>query len=118
MKTPVEETGIDDMIYAIKESLDNDKCLPPNVISQLNNLENLEALFISLSQELNFEAVSDFGKTLITSTIHNNSIIGFYVKYLLLQKVIFYFSRKKNRKLKYIIFLGKCRVHRRIGQYI
>lgn len=79
-------TTIEDVTYAIKENLDNENYLPASVINQLYNLENLEGLFISLSKELNFQEVTEFGKSLISNDIKNDSIVAFYVRYLLLDK--------------------------------
>lgn len=83
----INTTTVEDLTYAIKENLENDRSLPTNILSQLNNLENLEGLFISLSKELNFQEISDLGKTLISNNIQDDSVITFYVKYMLLEKV-------------------------------
>lgn len=80
-------TTVEDLTYAIKENLENDKSLPTNILSQLNNLENLEGLFISLSKKLNFQEVTDFGKNLISNNINDDSAVTFYIKYMLLEKV-------------------------------
>lgn len=84
----INQTAAEDVAYAIKESLSTEKCLPAIVINQLHTLTNLEDMFVSLSTELNFEEVTDFGKTLISTNIQSDQIITFYVKYILLPKVI------------------------------
>lgn len=85
----IDTTTAEDLTYAIKENLENEKCLPINILGQLNNLENLEGLFISLAKVLNFQEVFDFGTALICNVIRDESIITFYVKHLLLEMVTF-----------------------------
>lgn len=84
---PVTETANEDLAYEIKETLDNEKMLSESILNHLHNIDKLEDLFKSITKELNFEQVSDFGYTLISSKITNDSIIAFYIKYLFLEKV-------------------------------
>lgn len=84
---PINETTIEDVTYAIKETLENEKCLTDGIVNQLHSIDNLEDLFKSLSRELNFQEVSDFGKALVSTNITNEFIIAFYIKYLLLEEV-------------------------------
>lgn len=96
METLRNEPGLEDLIYAVKESLDNEKHLQANIIHQLVRLENagenLEGLFESLSEKLNCVRVTDFGKTICTTNVCSESIVVFYLKYLLLPKVRNLFS--------------------------
>lgn len=83
----MNETTVEDLTYAIKEVLDNDKCLTEGIVNQMQTTENLESSFILLSKELNYKEVTDFGKALMLSDVNDASIISYYIKYLLLEKV-------------------------------
>lgn len=100
-------TSIEDVTYAIKENLDNENYLPASIINQLHNLENLEGLFISLSKELNLQEVTEFGKSLISNNINNESIVAYFVKYLLLEKVKCLYIKINYFKNVFHI-LGEC----------
>lgn len=83
----INETAVEDITHAIKENLDTEKSLSDESLTNLQYTLNLEDVFRSLAKELNFEAVVYFGNSLITTTSINDSVIAFYIKYLLFSRV-------------------------------
>lgn len=84
-------TQAEDLVDSIKESLITDHSVPAdtlNKLADLNNEHEIKQVFESLSETLNTEAISVFGKSVSSFYGHQLLLmVQFYFRYLLLPKV-------------------------------
>nr|CAH7714452.1 unnamed protein product [Callosobruchus chinensis] len=78
----------DDLTYAVKECLANQKFVENSI---LNNLQSptldTEQVFKDLSQILNHKEVINLGMSIITSSITNDLVVVHYIRYLVIKQM-------------------------------
>ncbi|VEN35472.1 unnamed protein product [Callosobruchus maculatus] len=82
------QSTVDDLTYAVKECLANQKFIENSV---LNNLQSpsldTEQVFKDLLQILNHKEVINLGTSIITSSITNELVVVYYIRYLLIKQM-------------------------------
>lgn len=77
----------DDTLNSIKEHLRTEEKLSGSILNNMNSLLGDQDKMFGLLSELKLEEVINFGISL-KSNICNDSVISYYIRYLLLEKVI------------------------------
>ncbi|XP_018576677.1 uncharacterized protein LOC108915189 isoform X2 [Anoplophora glabripennis] len=83
----VNDFTADDMLHLIKEHLQTEEKL--SILPMSSVICNQQKIF-SLLSKLEFEEVLNFGTSLMSLNICSDSIISYYIRYLLLEKLIEY----------------------------
>lgn len=79
----------DDVVVAIKDSLNTRKEVSRSLLEDLQNLDNtnLEKCFLNFAEEFTLEDIENLWKCFSTNNISNDFLIKSYMHFLLLPKV-------------------------------
>ncbi|CAH1958670.1 unnamed protein product [Acanthoscelides obtectus] len=93
ISTKLNQTTIDDLIYAIKECLGNQTYLDSSILNNLQS-SSLETyhVFKDLSQVLNHKEAINLGISLISSSVSSELLIEHYIHHLLIKELSLEFS--------------------------
>nr|CAI5854781.1 unnamed protein product [Callosobruchus analis] len=93
ISSKANQSTVDDLTYAVKECLANQKFIEDNVLKNLQSPSlDTEQIFKDLLLILNHKEVINLGISIITGPITNELVVAYYIKYLMINQMSFEIS--------------------------